>query len=1499
VRPRSLALGISFRRAALDARAAAFEDRTRAGAPVATLLLALSCALSLAACGAGTAAIASASGSNGGSSNSPTQIVSVRVDPASARVAPALVRFNLVDPESDPAQVEVRYSADGTFAGSVVLAAMPAAASAPGAGVEHEVEWDFEPVFGAGLTEDVLVLVVLAGQSNVDLGVNAVLTALGNDAPAAELVAGQFPEPPDEASGTLPVDFVVSDSSSDDVRVQLQFGAPAPTGTLWNNARPAGLAESEPTPEFAFDIVTAFKAGSKLTFAWDSEHDLAGQDVAVELRIRAEELLEPKASSAFAFSPQFRVDNNVPPQIGLDVLAFALNPDRRRGIPLPFGVNDPESDGVQVLLQWTTESGSFPALPEEPDELLELLESEELRREKQIATEAPRIFEGNVLEVSGSSWVRLPELASTAAPLLSRSADPIASLQGRELELLRRSRMPAAASPSWNGSAPLTRPAAVLATDGPDLYVLDEPTVGQWRLRLLDPATGLASEAIGGLNVGTPTAMARVPGQSSLVVASHVTGTWRLTRVEPGTGAVATLFVASSPLELGAVRGLAVLRSDRSLVSVGDALVSVHHPQAPAQASARPVFDPGALPPALLEPHGLAPDPQDPQRVFVAENGRDRVVAVDLAELSITPLRAGPVGLVRPTALAFDTSGRRLFVMTDELPSNATRELWQIKLGLRRDVPGASQIERVRVSGALPATATGLATGPVALIAFVDPGPGELYVGGGIEQVRRIEGYDPARQGVSVEAPFQPAVQTGDPWRIVDRVANAADATVLEGGVFVWDARDVPGSVDVEVRAVAFDGDLGPFASGAAKSILGALDSAPEQATVCCVPDVGELFAPADLEGDGDIDLSAAQQSLLLSAPLEYDAVVNSIPEPEVVADLDQDGAQDLAAGGSIYYQIGGSPGSFQAPQSIAPVGFSDAGDVDRDGRLDLLCEDGSIYYHSAAGVFSLGPGVSLTGLSLAFEPKLGDMNGDGKLDVLAVIDTSSPLTHAIAPFVQSDQGTFESSRPIDLPFTWDPQLPGVSEFLARDIDLDGRCDCMVAIEQPFGLESGPACTWMSSTSKWTEILTPLGSQGSDALVLADLDGNGLEDLVVRQTQLVSIYYQTSPSHLAIDQSQPLTSPPGGTGLSGEDLDGDGLLDLGTDSTQAESVDIAVSRSPGGFEDPQPIVLVGPSEGYGQPAVGDFDHDGDLDLLAPFEVPIDMIHLFKQVRPGKFEGEPELLIHPEDQSYRSAQAADLDGDGRTDVALAGRSPVAPLFAVFVQSQGELVPKTGADWGNGVLQLELTDLDGDGPLDLVLRPYVTGALELHASDGSSGSTLKLVFGDPDGGRFCVVDFDRDGDYDVLEETSTGVVLNEQVSKEPLGFSTTIVAASGGSPLLAGDLDRDGLVDFVTGGAQLAVHLAQAGGGHALSQTLPIAAIVAHALDVDGDSFADLIVQDGSGTHTLIQILPGIFVENARLAEPGLGAERFADVDGDGELDAVHASSAGLRIQFGGR
>jgi len=1453
---------------------------------------------------AGLAALASGGGGGGGG-GTPTAVTDVVIDRLEARTSPVPIQFRLL---GNPGLLEVSFGY--LLPGDPTVHAMTVATDAssrnkldlqagPAPGILHTVEWDLEADLGARYRQGVIVEISASGAPR---RTNAL--AVGNDPPAIERLDLLLQD--EETEGVVAFVIELSDDAGDpflDLRVTYDVIGDA-EGFL--PARSATLPREEATPEVTLELVPTDRP---VSFLWDSKSQLAGREVEVVLRfIPEDESTEgiPRNSSVI------RVDNNVAPSIVVDAGRFVASPDGHGGVPIFFEVFDGSDDPidreapdlVDVLFQWTRVPESYPPLPRDPDALREILASPSARRELQICTEMPRTFRGNLVP-AGPTTVRLPELSGTAVSVVETD-DATGSTRVRgHLELLRPIAFPDPGHPV-DIMGGLRHPIAALPVlDGRKALVLED-TGSAYRLAVVHLVSGRRlRDLVSGS--GIPRAMAFEPGARSLVFAidGPVTDSWqvRRLRLDCRSPEDQLLFATDGTFHPGQIRGIASLGAAACAITVGQSLVRLDYPEGQT-ARGKEIAGPGRGS-ALVLPWGLTPDISGPERVLMAERGRDRILAVDLADGSMAPIPLLSPGVSGPTALALDPRGRRLLAITEN--GDGTRALQAIHLGPAPD-PDRDGIGDPRPVTLFPIDPGGagytnevgaVATGEAGLILLSLPGDNILLAGGGIQQRRRIlpseDDYDGFTATVTVDRPFDPLPVPNQPYRLVDSVSRIIGSPGGTFATFVWDTADVAPSGQVHVQGIVLDTDTSPPSDTRTavipKTLLGQLQTTPlVLGDATTTPEPADV-AMGDLDGDGDVDIAVVDAVanhvavFFQNAAGEFDSPPLLLPDPDMdlqrfgatidIVDFDEDGDLDIVAANRKTGVIGGSNLGVVCHMQVGPRTFEGrlvleansasellAGDLDGDQRIDLLTyrEEQptlSIYLQNLDGSFS--PAASRT-IRLPSGPNtpitigsvdLADINGDGLLDILS----ASYLT-GVGMGGNRSRIFVHQQRPVS-------EGGGFSGLLVADfIDL------------------------------------VVGSAAA-----GDVDGDGDQDIVyslgfstlnffrlLRQVESVAFQESTLLPVTALGR------------LRLADINDDGRLDIVDSANRAflQTVNGEFAPTKQNLAD----AMASPTSTY---EIGDVDGDGDQDLLL---VEAQEVRLYRSPSAGDFSldvvylDDPEDPDQPDDYDPVAVEALDFDGDEDLDLIVVNGSlsnPARGRLLLYEQTSPRTFaePRAVAVAANigSVTQLLARDIDGDGRVDLILDAF-EGMQLLYGRENGFDAVKPMTSVFPV--RFDLADLDHDGDLDLALIDFPDLAIFRQ--RQPRAFERGRVRLPIPDPedrpfLIHGtDLNANSRIDIVTVSRSGIVHVYDQAEGGIFGSPRQIASLGSffasqiYSADLDSDGRTDLVVPLNESISVLYQQRPGTFQEVMLELLPGVPFSFFsrleiADLDADSDLDLV--------------
>jgi hypothetical protein len=374
-----------------------------------------------------------------------------------------------------------------------------------------------------------------------------------------------------------------------------------------------------------------------------------------------------------------------------------------------------------------------------------------------------------------------------------------------------------------------------------------------------------------------------------------------------------------------------------------------------------------------------------------------------------------------------------------------------------------------------------------------------------------------------------------------------------------------------------------------------------------------------------------------------------------------------------------------------------------------------------------------------------------------------------------------------------------------------------------------------------------------NSVVVSDLKGDGVLDVVIASAQIDETGLTTKPGLLGVIMNSPSApgtfggvadyassaSPP--SGLAVGDLTGTGSHDLVVANLNAGTLSVFMesSATSGTYGTPQTITVGGQPNDV---QIVDINGDGLPDLVIADNTGAVEYLLQNPASPGTFEAgvslpisNPAILANDGPSFVTrgiSVAVGDLNGDGLPDIAVTSFDVDGDYGMVFVFFQdpnnpGSFIatPTTITALGEPS-QIRIADVNKDGSNDIVIAAQGQGSLYATVADEASQGAMVILQNSGAPGTFATPvvypatysgsislalgDLNGDGYLDIAmcglyPEGEGSVVTLMQDPTAPGTFlaGTWYEALSQPSSIVIGDMNNDGLPDLVTSDATTAV------------------------------------------------------------------------------------------------
>jgi len=609
------------------------------------------------------------------------------------------------------------------------------------------------------------------------------------------------------------------------------------------------------------------------------------------------------------------------------------------------------------------------------------------------------------------------------------------------------------------------------------------------------------------------------------------------------------------------------------------------------------------------------------------------------------------------------------------------------------------------------------------------------------------------------------------------------------------------------------------------------------------------------------------------------------------VGDLNGDGKQDLVVGyqaasyisvpSSLDVFMGNGDGTFtfsaNYPITLNSIAGAAMADVNGDGKLDMLVVDQGPYNTSGPssawvvpgvgdGTFGTPASVALSGMM--YNAVMGDLNGDGKLDIAGNDPNNN---YMMTVYLASGSGYATGAA-----YSTSDSVSDACFLTSGDLTGDGKAELVAA-----NCGDNNVTVWVNNGDGTFQTGAYYASGAyPEAVTIADINGDGRADLVTSN-----------------DDSSDVTV------LSGN---GDGTVNPAI-----------VGYATGGY----PYVPV---------LVADFNGDGAADIIIPDDA--FSLAFLPGYGDGSFRAAVNYYTQGTLGYEYGLQIAsgDFNGDGNPDFVISNGYQSGYGVTVFL-SRGDGSMQPGVSYngltGQPLYYVAVADFNGDGKLDIAATSSNDGTVQLFSGVGDgtflvgnaypTDTTSSYPFG------IAVGDFNADGSTDLAivnyQTQDLAVLLNDKTGNFPT--LTTYPLSAQAYEVTAADLNGDGFPELVVplyygSSSGIATFAGSSNGSFgsevdvSLSNSLttflnPYAAVVG---DLNGDGKADIAVTiedytnyaqgvavvpgNGDGTFqtpTLFATTLQPFAAMTNYYYPYPSYLKLNDLNGDGKIDVVYTNS----------
>lgn len=331
-------------------------------------------------------------------------------------------------------------------------------------------------------------------------------------------------------------------------------------------------------------------------------------------------------------------------------------------------------------------------------------------------------------------------------------------------------------------------------------------------------------------------------------------------------------------------------------------------------------------------------------------------------------------------------------------------------------------------------------------------------------------------------------------------------------------------------------------------------------------------------------------------------------------------------------------------------------GDYNNDNNLDILVTGNTgqgavskIYRNNGNNTFTEQSAIQLVGVSES-SAAWGDYNNDGNLDIL-LCGNGNNLNRLTKIYKNNGNNTFSELTSINLVGVWG------GSAVWGDCDNDGDLDIILTGNSQYAGAFTQIYFNNGDNTFSAETENSLIGVYYSSVALGDCDNDGDLDIFLTGytgNNSISKLYLNNGNGIFSEQPSLNIDGVKGSSVAWGDYDNDGDLDiLICGITDANKPVSKIYKNDGlnTFSEQVAILLAG--AGYGSSAWGDYDNDGDLDIVLTGSGDSNIAKIYKNNGDNTFTEQTSITL----TSVRNSSVAwgDYDNDGDLDLLLTGYS----------------------------------------------------------------------------------------------------------------------------------------------------------------------------------------------------------------------------------------------------